>query len=76
MQTVFGSVLFERLDDVAVVTLNRPERRNALGGTLREDLVAAMDAAEQDSAVRAIVLTGAGSCFCAGGDLKQILAGL
>jgi 2-(1,2-epoxy-1,2-dihydrophenyl)acetyl-CoA isomerase len=76
MQTVFGSVLFERLDDVAVVTLNRPERRNALGGTIREDLVVAMDAAEQDSAVRAIVLTGAGSCFCAGGDLKQILAGL
>lgn len=69
----FGSVLLEHVDAVALVTLNRPERRNALGGTLREDLVAAMAHAGQDAAVRAIVLTGAGSCFCAGGDLRMLL---
>jgi len=76
MEQTFGSVLYERRAQVALVTLNRPERRNALGGTLREDLVAAMAAADADQEVRVIVLTGMGSCFCAGGDLKMILAGL
>lgn len=73
---VFGTVLLEHQDAVSIVTLNRPERRNALGGGLREDLVSAMTAADDDCATRAIVLTGAGSCFCAGGDLKWILDGL
>lgn len=72
----WDSVLLECLDAVAVVTLNRPERRNALGGTLREDLVAAMERAGRDERVRAIVLTGAGSCFCAGGDLRMLLDGV
>jgi enoyl-CoA hydratase/carnithine racemase len=76
MEQTFGSVLYEQRAQIALVTLNLPERRNALGGTLREDLVAAMAAADRDEAVRVIVLTGAGSCFCAGGDLKMILAGL
>lgn len=75
-QQAFGTVLLERRDVVSLVTLNRPERRNALGGGLREDLVSAMAAADADKSTRAIVLTGAGSCFCAGGDLKQILSGL
>jgi 2-(1,2-epoxy-1,2-dihydrophenyl)acetyl-CoA isomerase len=74
--TRFGSVLLECADAVAVVTLNRPERRNALGGTLREDLVEAMASAGRDSEVRAIVLTGAGNCFCAGGDLRMLLDGV
>jgi 2-(1,2-epoxy-1,2-dihydrophenyl)acetyl-CoA isomerase len=72
----WGSVLLECTGAVAVVTLNRPERRNALGGTLREDLVAAMERAGRDERVRAIVLTGAGSCFCAGGDLRMLLDGV
>ena len=76
MQQTFGSVLYEQRAQVAQVTLNRPERRNALGGSLREDLIAAMAAADLDEDVRAIVLTGSGNCFCAGGDLKMILAGL
>ena len=76
MEQTFGSVLYERREQVALVTLNRPERRNALGGTLREDLITAMTAADRDDVVRAIVLTGAGNCFCAGGDLKMILEGL
>lgn len=76
MEQTFGTVLYELREQVALVTLNRPERRNALGGTLREDLIAAMTAADRDDAVRAVVLTGAGNCFCAGGDLKMILDGL
>ena len=71
-----GEIIISVDRHIATVTLNRPERRNALGGTLREDLVAAMAAADADQEVRVIVLTGMGSCFCAGGDLKMILAGL
>lgn len=54
---------------VAVLTLNRPERRNALSPELMDDLVAALRAAEADPAARVVVLTGAGKMFCAGGDL-------
>lgn len=60
---------------IAVVTINRPERRNALGSQLMHDLGSALAAAERDPAVRAVVLTGAPPAFCAGSDLKE-LAGL
>lgn len=76
MTKTIGSVNYEQLNAIAVVTLNRTESRNALGGTIREDLVAAMREADQAEVVRVIVLTGAGNCFCAGGDLKMILKGL
>lgn len=57
--------------DVSVVTLNRPERLNAISGQLLVDLHAALQAAQNDSATRVIVLTGAGRAFCAGDDLKE-----
>lgn len=58
------------------ITLNRPTQHNAVDEALCRDLVAALDAAEADAAVRAIVLTGAGEeVFCAGGDLKAGAAG-
>lgn len=59
----------EDRDGVAVLFLNRPERRNALSGELIDALGAALDAADADPAVRAIVLAGRGKAFCAGGDL-------
>lgn len=62
-------VLSKVADSVAIVTLNRPETRNAIDDTLREALIAEMTALEADSAVRAVVITGAGKCFCAGGDV-------
>ena len=58
----------ERAEGVVVLTLNRPERRNAIDPALRDALAAALDAAATDPAVRGIVLTGA---FCAGGDLDR-----
>ena len=54
---------------VATITLNRPEKLNAFSGTMRQDLLAALQQAEADQDVRAIVLTGAGRAFCAGGDV-------
>jgi len=54
-----------------VVTLNRPERLNAINGTLLDDLAAALRTANADRSITSIVLTGAGRAFCAGDDLKE-----
>jgi enoyl-CoA hydratase/carnithine racemase len=56
-------------DHVATVTLNRPERRNALGGDLSQQLIDTLDRAEKDPDVRVIILTAEGSTFCAGADM-------
>ncbi|MBN9014228.1 MAG: enoyl-CoA hydratase/isomerase family protein [Rhizobiales bacterium] len=62
-------VLTERRGGVAILTLNNPEQYNALGGSLLPELNAALDSALSDSAVRAILLTGAGKGFCSGAQL-------
>src|SRR5262245_38548907 len=59
-------------DGVAVVTLNRPEARNALNAALRRGLRDAILEVEADDDVGAIVLTGADPAFCAGLDLKEL----
>ena len=56
---------------VATVTLNRPSRRNAFGGGMREELADAFRRCDSDDAVRAIVLTGTPPAFCAGADLSE-----
>jgi enoyl-CoA hydratase len=65
-------VLVEVDDLVAVVTLNRPERRNAISGKLLASLRTAMAELDARADVRAIVLTGAGPAFCAGLDLTEL----
>lgn len=57
-------------EGVLVLTLNRPERRNALTPAMLDALAAALAAGEADPGVGAVVLTGAGGAFCAGGDVK------
>jgi 2-(1,2-epoxy-1,2-dihydrophenyl)acetyl-CoA isomerase len=66
-------VLEERKGNVAVIRLNRPDKLNALNVELGRGLVHAVLHASQDNSVRAVVLTGAGRGFCAGGDLEFIL---
>ncbi|MDG2511419.1 enoyl-CoA hydratase/isomerase family protein [Sphingobium yanoikuyae] len=68
-------VLFEaRSDGIAILTINRPDQRNALGRDVREGLRAAWDRFEHDPALRVAILTGAGDkAFCAGGDLKEMV---
>ena len=61
----------ERRDAVAVLTLNRPERMNALNGELMDALLEATRRLAGDDSVRAVVLTGAGNAFCAGGDIRE-----
>jgi 2-(1,2-epoxy-1,2-dihydrophenyl)acetyl-CoA isomerase len=63
------------IDAVTTITLNRPEKLNAFGGTMRQDLLAALRAAAGDEACRVIVITGAGRAFCAGGDV-EFMSGL
>ena len=72
-----SAVKLERLPGhVALVTLNRPEARNAINGEVAAGLEAAVDATEADEDVRVVVLTGAGTdAFCAGADLKEVSAG-
>jgi isohexenylglutaconyl-CoA hydratase len=70
------STLLVALDGgVLRVTLNRPEARNAMTKLMVEELGAVFDWAAQASTVRAVVLRGAGGHFCAGGDLKEMMAG-
>ncbi|MCU1246466.1 MAG: enoyl-CoA hydratase [Acidobacteria bacterium] len=62
-------------EHVATITLNRPDKLNAFSGTMREDLLAALQACEAESDCRVVVITGAGRAFCAGGDVDA-MAGL
>lgn len=64
-------LLIEDADAVRTLTLNRPAAYNSLTGQLKEDLLAALQAAAADDSVRAVVLTGAGKAFCSGQDLKE-----
>ena len=68
-----SAALVKRLDDgpIAVLTLDRPDRRNALSRALMSELEDQLDRAGQDPKVRAVVLTGAGTAFCSGMDLNE-----
>jgi 2-(1,2-epoxy-1,2-dihydrophenyl)acetyl-CoA isomerase len=57
-------------DAVATITLNRPDKLNAFTGTMREDLLDALRSCDRDDAIRAVIITGAGRAFCAGGDVE------
>jgi enoyl-CoA hydratase len=65
-------VLFEVVDHVALITVNDPDRRNAVTGDMSMQLRAAVERAEADSGVHAVVVTGAGKAFCAGADLSAL----
>ncbi|HUP94555.1 MAG TPA: enoyl-CoA hydratase-related protein, partial [Burkholderiales bacterium] len=68
----YKCLLYDVKDQIATLTLNRPERLNALGDTLREDLQDAVNKATADPDVRVLVITGAGRGFCSGGDVKSM----
>src|SRR5437762_11321596 len=68
-------VLFETDGDVAIVTINRPEVRNAVDDSTADALVAAFRRFEADDALAVAVFTGAAGTFCAGADLKTVATG-
>ncbi|MFN0092585.1 MAG: crotonase/enoyl-CoA hydratase family protein [Acidimicrobiales bacterium] len=67
----YEQILYEVDDRVLTLTLNRPERLNAFTRTMLEELCDALDRADADDGIRAIIVTGAGRGFCAGADLSS-----
>jgi enoyl-CoA hydratase len=70
-----STVLLEKHEGFAIVTLNRPEAMNALSRELRRDFVAAFTTCTEDPDIRVVILTGNGKAFCAGFDLKELGSG-
>jgi enoyl-CoA hydratase/carnithine racemase len=66
----YETILTDLSENIFTITINRPDKLNALNTQMIHDLIAAFDAAEADDAVRAIIVTGAGRAFCAGADLS------
>lgn len=69
------TVLYEKNQNVAIITLNRPKRLNAITRDLIHGLVAQLNKARDDQDVHSVILAGAGRAFCAGEDLKETSAG-
>ena len=69
-ETGTDDLIATKKDGVAVLTMNRPERRNALSTDMLKALGSVLEACEADAEVGAVVLTGAAGAFCAGGDVK------
>jgi 2-(1,2-epoxy-1,2-dihydrophenyl)acetyl-CoA isomerase len=66
------TVRYDIAEGVATLTLNRPGQRNAIDLQMREEIARCVESLERDRDVRALVITGAGGAFCAGGDLRGI----
>lgn len=67
---MYQDILYAIEDDIALVTLHRPERLNAFTERMRNELIEAFDRIDADDSVRAVIVTGAGRAFCAGADLS------
>ncbi|MFZ0041088.1 MAG: enoyl-CoA hydratase-related protein, partial [Solirubrobacteraceae bacterium] len=75
MTSTESAVLTERRDRVLVITLNRPEQRNAVNAALAQGIAAALDELDSGDELSIGVITGAGKGFCSGMDLKAFVAG-
>ena len=65
----FKTILYDVEDGILTITLNRPDRLNAFNNEMRDDIIMALDMADADDDVKAIIFTGSGRVFCAGADL-------
>ena len=70
LQSDYSEVSYRVEDAIATITLNRPDKMNAFTPVMMGEMIEALDAADADDRVRAVVITGAGKAFCAGADLK------
>src|SRR5580658_8753194 len=70
----YTTLRYEKDGAIATITLDRPDKRNAISSTMIEELLASLNTAEDDSAVRVVILTGAGRAFCSGMDLETLQA--
>jgi len=67
----FQSIIYEKEGPIVKITLNRPEKRNALNDALYQDLLAGLGCASRDEEVKVVIIKGAGTAFCAGHDLSS-----
>ena len=65
----FETILYDVEDGILTITLNRPDRLNAFNNEMRDEVITALDMADADDDVKAIIFTGSGRAFCAGADL-------
>ena len=72
----FETILFDKREHVAILTLNQPERLNAISVKLREEVQTAVTDAHRDDTIRALVITGMGRGFCSGADLSAVASGI
>jgi len=70
----YTTLKYEKDGAIATVTLNRPDKRNAISSTMIDELLGALNVADNDGAVRVLILTGAGKSFCSGMDLETLQA--
>ena len=70
-ETNFETIRYEAGDGIATVTLNRPERLNAISRQLIQDFEQVVDMVEADATIRVVIVTGEGRAFCAGADIKE-----
>jgi len=68
----YDALKYEKDGAIATITLNRPDKRNAISGTMIDELLGALNSADTDGAVRVLILTGAGRAFCSGMDLETL----
>jgi len=66
----YEQIIYEVAENIATITLNRPEKLNAFTGIMMNEMIDAFDQADADDNVRAVIVTGAGRAFCAGADLS------
>ncbi|NYT61936.1 enoyl-CoA hydratase/isomerase family protein [Alcaligenaceae bacterium] len=74
MAKEWETIKFSVVDHVATLTLNRPEKKNALNATMRQELADVVSAIRRDRQIKVLVLDGAGGSFCAGGDISTMNA--
>lgn len=67
---MYTQILYDVSDQIATITLNRPDKLNAFTGRMMHELIDAFDVVDADDTVRAVIVTGAGRAFCAGADLS------
>ena len=72
----FSLIKLSIVDGIANLVLNKPKALNAMGSVMMKEINEALDACASDKNVRAVVISGEGKAFCAGGDVKEMMAGL
>ena len=71
----YNTIKTEERDGIYIITLNRPEAKNAMNSEMWQELCCAFDHLEETDSLRCCIMTNVGDCFCAGSDLKEIAAG-